>query len=212
MPNWCFTTYVIEGEQKDLQCINKAICDVLDGKVPIQEKSSQSWEGNILHALRIPTENKNGNQYGHLRGFISVHPDLGDGILRFDAEEAWGPTIFGEMLRVRFKDINVYWRAEESGCETFLTNDAEGRHFPDKFYVDTCINDNYDSDYFCDEDAMWRWIKEISGCESMDEVELWNSDHADGDDFIYIHEFTIACDDLNIDGIELIPEPDRNLF
>lgn len=214
MPNWCYTDYVVEGSHEDLKCIDRAICDVIDGKFPKQERSAQDWVGNVLHALRIPTEDKDGKSLGYFRAFIWSRPIwIDDNALKFHTHEAWGRTQFAEALRIRFKEITVYWSLQEEFCQVLATNDDEGKYFNERFYVDAIVGGVCHSNYFfCKEDA-YNFVREISGCVYDEDVARFNNEHSDTDEYIYIFEYDIVDDWIDFsDDIQLMGEIDTNLF
>ena len=204
MPNWCLTDYVIEGPKKDLETIDKAIRDVLNGDAEIQSKSSQDWEGNVLHALHIPTDVD--GMAGELRGFFYDYPhwdgENGDR-LRFSAQEAWSRTRFAEALKIRFKDIRIYWNAEEPGCDYYVTNDAEGVYFGG-FLVYTPDA----SEYFDTEKEVYEYLGRLYDCHNEEDVERYNEEHTE---WISIHEFEIDTEEFSFGDIPLIGV-DTNLF
>ena len=188
MANWAITDYVIEGPHEILEKINEAIRNP-----DIEAGSSEGWEGNILNTLGIDWDKKL-----YMRGFITEEPSLGDNTLEFYAEEAWGATDFHEALEKAFPDIRVYYRVEEENDEVFATNDVEGKYFPEKYYVNICINRDYDSEYFKDEDTMCNWLsrKTDGKVNSIEEASDYNTMHeeqgTDEDNYITIHKFDIV--------------------
>lgn len=83
---------------------------------------------------------------------------------------------------------------EEEGMGIYATNDKEGKYFPDRFFVDTCINGNYQSNYFSRESNAYYWLSKITEgkVKTKEEVEAFNEDvDRDPDDFIYVHEYRI---------------------
>lgn len=190
MANWAFTSYAIEGPKEDLQKIEQAILNH-----DIKEGSDASWEGNILNALGIEWP-----ENFYMRGFTSTNPwwDCQDTVLRFDAEEAWGATDFNEALEMGFPDIKVYYSTEEPGCAVFATNDREGKYFFDRYSVDTCIEGEYYSDYFTEEESVYKWLSEITKgkVSSKEDVETFNESWENSEDeennWIHIEEFEIV--------------------
>lgn len=188
MPNWAWTQYVVEGPKKTLEKIKHAIQhpDVL-------EKSSKDWEGNVLRALDIQwdTDKK------YLRGFLrqtqwdsSKHT-----VLRFDAQEAWGATDFNEVLEEHFPDIKVYFNSEEPDMGYYVTNDAEGKYFKDRFYVDAYIKGNYYTEYFIEEKDIWHWLSIWSNGKvtNQEEMKAFNEDtEGNSEDYIGICPFKIV--------------------
>lgn len=109
-----------------------------------------------------------------------------------EAEEAWGTTDFRHVLAQLIPELTIYYIVEEPGCEIYATNDSEGKYFIDRFYVDACINGNYESDYFETEEQAMKYVASLLGKDniSMEEVKEWTEEQ-EGDDFIYVHEFEI---------------------
>lgn len=203
MANWASTAYVIEGPENTLNKIWEAI----QNPSTCVEDSSKGWEGNILLSLGIPWEERHVAKEktdgaetvlyckGHyLRGFIDedYYKDA-KGFLHLFAEEAWGLTDFAELLSSKFPDIKVYWTVQEDGAEIYCTNDKEGKYFPERVYVDVCYNGDYYSEYFPDEESALKWLSEITKnkiCTEKD-VEKFNEDMEDSDDYIYVHYYDV---------------------
>ena len=184
MANWAFTDYTIEGPIETLRKIYNAIKEH-----PVQEKSDEKWEGNVIIAL-------NGD---YLRGFINKDSYLLDeekGILMFDAEEAWGVTDFDEELKKLFPDIKVYWESEEPGEGIYVTNDKEAKYFKHRFCIDTCVNGNYESGYFKYKSDVFKWLHDITDgkVNTEEKVEEFNdkADEEDSEDFIHIFEYKVV--------------------
>lgn len=186
MANMASVAYAIEGSQKDLEEILGAICLAVDG-------DHHHWEEyqTCINLGFTPEEIED----KRLGGEISDTPSLGQGVMRFSAEERWGLQDFEELLRQKFPDIKVFWIVEEPGMEIYCTNDKDGKYFPERYWVDTAQDDIYDSEYFSTEEAMYKWLDKKYGVKSKEEVEAWNADYeATGDEcenFIYIHEFDV---------------------
>ena len=185
------TSYTIVGEKKDVEKIHAAV-----ENHPVKEKSDKDWQGNILHALGVDydaLENRS------MRGFLYDEDylgDIGDGLaqLRMGFNEAWCRTEFAEVLSELFPDISIWWMAEEPGCGIYQTNDAEGGFYPERYYVDTCIDGDYQSEYFTTEEEAYEWLSQISDCKCKADVEAFNENRqkADSDDYIYVHEYEIV--------------------
>lgn len=193
MANWAITDYVIEGSKESLKRIYDAIKNH-----EVEEESDNDWEGNILNALGINWDRKL-----YMRGFIrdieaiNFNPDT-DEVLPFYAEEAWGATDFNIALEEGIPDIKVYFSVIEEGEELYATNDAEGKYFTDRYYVDTCIDGDYNSEFFSSEKSIYQWLSNITNgkIKSKEDVAKFNSDNEDSDNYdenyIYIHEFKIV--------------------
>ena len=160
MANWASTSFRIEGNQKDLQELSNLCKAFMNRERPVMEKgASENWEGNIILAL--------GEEIGdsYIRGFIQ-ECELSDGLLSIEAEEAWGAT-------------------------DFTTNDTEGRYFDYRFVVSYCVDDDYDREEFkIKEEALEYAAGKIGRTSTtMDEIEKWNEEHEDNDEYININEY-----------------------
>lgn len=183
MANMASVSYRIEGPKETLEKIKDAIVRAME--------DNKHW--TEYRACEILGFSYDAIDKASLGGEISEEPSLGENTLEFYAEERWGLQDFEELLRKKFPGIKVYWIVEESGCEVYATNDKEGKYFPERFYVDTCVNGNYESEYFTKEEDVWEWLsKHTEGkVTNMEQAEAFVSD--DEEDFISIHRFEV-CD------------------
>lgn len=188
MPNWCYTSYVIEGPKEDLEKIQNAIKNH-----KVRKDSADSWEGNILDELGIKFNESN----ARMRGFIYCEEDLticdDYATLNFYAEEAWYKTDFSRYLEDAFPEITIYWKAEESGCGIYETNDNEGNYFPERYVVDYSIGVNSDTEYFSTEKEVVKYLRKISKgkIRSINGANRFTKAN-NGDEYIYINEFTVV--------------------
>ncbi len=191
MANWASTSYRIEGSKEDLEKVYNVIDEFMsERRKPIEVNASSEWEGNIIRALGATDEQMKNN---YLRGFIEEYEMDGD-IIRIEAEEAWGTTDFRQVLAQLMPELTIYYIVEEPGCEVYATNDADGKYFPERFYVDAYVNGDYQSEYFETEEQAMTYVANLLGKKevSKNELENWNECHEDDDDFIYVHEFEIV--------------------
>lgn len=194
MANWAITNYAIEGPEEVLRRIYEAIIHH-----DVEEQSDDNWEGNVLIALGIEWDRRNPHdtpQTGkYMRGFIDKDSvDLNKDTLMFEAEEAWGVTDFNEVLEENLP-VKVYYNVEEPDGEVYATNDREGKYFRDRWFVDTCIDGEYNMEYFTEEKYMYEWLSGITNgrikCE--EDVDGFNeNEDRDEDDFINIYKFDIV--------------------
>lgn len=191
MANWASTSYRIEGSKEDLEKVYNVIDEFMsERRKPVQVDASNEWEGNIIRALGATDEQMKNN---YLRGFIEEYEMDGD-IIRIEAEEAWGTTDFRYVLAQLMPELTIYYIVEEPGCEVYATNDAEGKYFPERFYVDAYVNGDYQSEYFDTEEQAMTYVANLLGKQEVrkNELENWNECHEEDDNFIYIHEFEIV--------------------
>lgn len=190
MANMASVSYAIEGSQDSLTKIKEAINKAVNNK---DDKKYEEYST----CLNLGFTEEELEKY-RLRGEMYEEVEIKDGVLRFWAEERWGLQDFEELLKKKFPDITVYWIVEECGCEVYCTNDRDGKYFPERYWVDTCIDNDYQSEYFITKEAMYEWLSKITDgrVKNADDVEEFNSDYEDSEaneeNFIYIHEFEVV--------------------
>lgn len=188
MANWASTSYAIEGNKSDLESVFNVINDFVKSNVkPVEANASKEWEGNIVKALGASEEQMKNN---YLRGFIQTY-EIIDGVLYIEAEEAWGATDFRHLLAKLMPELTIYYIVEECGCEVYATNDCDGKYFTDSYYVDICIDGDYFSEYFDTEKQVLAYVAQLLKKESvtMKEIDEWNEEQDDNENYIYVHEF-----------------------
>lgn len=188
MPNWASVSYRIVGPKETLQKVYDAVQHPV-----IEEGASEDWEGNVLKTLKPDWKQEIDIR---MRGFIQDY-DFTDSdecpYISINAEEAWDKTDFSQELLKILSDINIFYIVEEPGLEVYYTNDAEGVFFPERFYVDTHFNGNDDSECFQTEKDAYHFIAKITkgAIKSKDDLERFNKDNTNEDDFIFMHEYEI---------------------
>lgn len=194
MANWASVNYTIEGPISDLNLLMNAIQNA-----PVGTYGTRA-EVDVLSILNIKWDNiKHSDGRGlYLRGAItSAEWGHDNTTIILSTEEAWGVVDFKDVLKVVFPDIKIYYVVEEPNDEVYATNDVQGKYYPDRFYVDACIEGDYDYNYFSNSESMYQWLAEITGDRVYDEETLntFNSDYydegTDDENYIHVHEFKI---------------------
>ena len=188
MANWASTSYRIEGSESDLKKVYDVIDNFVTGKSkPVLEDASKEWEGNIVKALGASDEQL---KESYLRGFIEEYELDGD-VIRINAEEAWGATDFRHILGNLMPELTIYYIVEEAGCDVFVTNDIDGKYFPEQYLVDAYVKDADYYEYFETEKQMRDFVSTMIDKEDFtdEDIEAWNEEHEDDDSYIYVHEF-----------------------
>ena len=185
MPNWCLTNYAIEGSKKSIAEIKKAI-------VKHDNSIFYAWETDVLESLDIKWDKTD-----HLRGHVIEEPDMNEdgSVLRLVCEEAWEVSDFSRKLKEKYDDITIYWVGEEPMEIYYVTNDKEGKYYPFRYCVDTCIKGTYESNYMNTLDEVYDWLSSITGGEISSATDVQNfEDSCDEDDFIHINKFEVVED------------------
>ena len=132
MPNWCFTSYVVTGDEKE-------VCDLYEKMRSLEEREEslvengfgKTWLGNLVTLL--------GGDWNtiYCRGdWSDLTKDDDNGALRFDTETAWcdaDETI--AFLQEKYPNLEFYFIAEEPGMGYYATNDTAGEYFPQRYTV-----------------------------------------------------------------------------
>lgn len=194
MANWAYTDYVIEGSKESLDKINDALLHPAERT----EGGSEDWEGYVLKKLGIKWEDRQPDGSGYyIRGFVQKDTIEYDGeLIKFSAEEAWGATDFNEVLEKNIPDVKVFYFVVEEGEGIYATNDKECKYFTARIYVDTCIDGDYDSDYFTTEESALEWLsrKTDGRVKTRDDIDRFNSDYEDSgwdENYISFHKIAV---------------------
>ena len=156
MPNWCFSSYVLEGSEQEIKELDKTLVKLVSRKRPaVKSDFGKNWLGCLVNAL--------GGDWKEIycRGTWDDKNRTGN-ILRLTTETAWGPMneVF-DFICQKFPSIKYYFASEEEGMGEYLTNDVEGKYFPDRYHIDLCDpEENYDDEYFTSLEAMLDYINE----------------------------------------------------
>ncbi len=133
MANWCYTSYVVVGDANNILDLYRKLLSLLEVPSPlIPNEYGCSWVGNLIALL--------GGQNKEIfcRGLFSDVELEDSSILRFSVLSAWA-----ELFEVRnfiedyYGNIKMYFYAEEPGCNYYLTNDADGVFFKDRYIINT---------------------------------------------------------------------------
>ena len=189
MPNWCFTSYVVTGEEKE-------VCDLYEKMLSLEEREEslvengfgKTWLGNLVTLL--------GGDWNtiYCRGdWSDLTKDDDNGALRFDTETAWcdaDETI--AFLQEKYPNLEFYFIAEEPGMGYYATNDTAGEYFPQRYTVlpyDSGEEYQYEEG---EEQAFFDEITNLTGCKvnSFEEVEKavheYNEQHEDEEIYVKI--------------------------
>ena len=115
MPNWCFTSYAIDGKRKEVQSLYSKMNRLEKRRKPLVSNTfGKTWLGCLVTLLGADW------QKVYCRGSWS-DLDFDGGTLHFNTETAWGPMdeVF-KLVKQQFPSLNIYWQAEEDGNYVFL--------------------------------------------------------------------------------------------
>lgn len=211
MPNWCWTSHIIEGEPKTI----KNLWDKLEtwsqaNYVPDGYGFGPAWLGNILIGAGLMDKNEE-CQYRH-RGFLEneityAENDDGTAYISFATEDAWAPqiTMWRAIIDQHAPGCKHYFCAEETGMCLFINSDKDHKYFDEEFYVDTCFDEpellpTEFTSYFQSYEHQYDWTEDelriaIQHCLRSDETDLdtlieqINDYELEGDNFLFISRY-----------------------
>ena len=189
MPNWCYTSYVVEGDKKEVKDLFRKLNDLLEMETSLLENDfGNGWLGNV-----VQTFGGDPKKISCRGDFNNLEIEKEASFLCFNTETAWSdkPEVW-DLVLSRYKTLNYYFQAEESGMEYYATNDIEGKHFPELYIAETRKNG---IQYFVNIEDVCKCFEEItsiavSGMEELEE-QACNFNSMDEDKFFYIHQFEI---------------------
>lgn len=192
MPNWCYTSYVIDGKRKEVQSLFCKMNNLENRKNPLVGNAfGNTWLGCLVTKLGGDW------QKVYCRGSWS-DLDWNGAILRFNTETAWGPmTEVFKFIKSIYPSLEIYWQAEEDGNGVYCSNDVEGRYFRDRYRIEF----DCDYEYFTTIEGVCGYVSGIIGKELNSKAAMeaaindWNDNTEDDDRMIYFIEYEVVADE-----------------
>ena len=192
MANWCYSSYCIEGDNEEVRSLYRRMKRLQDRRKSLVENDfGKTWLGNLVTDLGSDWKEV------YCRGTWS---DLGyeKGILRFNTETAYSPmNAVMKLAKSKYPSLRIYYSAEEDGWGMYVTNDAEGKHYPDRYFVES----EWGREYFSTMTNVCVYVSGLIKKEVRDEKELraaieeWNENVEDIDENITLNEFKVEKDE-----------------
>ena len=168
MANWCFTTYKIVGDVKELGVLNDKLTELDAMETALVPNGfGVLWLGCLVRILGGDEKNV------YCRGEVTeFNLNKEEGVLTMCTETAWA-----EMDEVRhflkkvFPSFEIYFYEEEEGCQIYRTNDKDGRFFPERYIFGNLEIEG--TAYYDDTESLLEDASESFGREvkSIDELE-----------------------------------------
>lgn len=189
MPNWCATSFVVEGDKKEVHDLFAKMKSLEEREESLVENGfGKTWLGNLVTLL--------GGDWNtiYCRGEW-IWMELNENVLRFDTESAWSPPLETiNFIKEKYPSLNFYYMSEEPGMGDFLTNDKEGKYFSVRYAIDY-QNElvEYDANKL---NSFLREIKEITGKDVKSAKEAYEAVYAynenvEDDDFLEIKIYKV---------------------
>lgn len=150
MPNWCYSSHVVTGDKAELRDLYEKMKSLEERESSLVENGfGKTWLGNLVTLL--------GGDWKcvYCRGYFDTLEIDNDNVeIRFNVCHAWSePYEVVDFLKAKFNNLEFYYMAEECGMEHFVTNDASGKYFPERYYFseqDSCESHYYTESEFND--------------------------------------------------------------
>lgn len=155
MPNWCFTSYVVEGDKKELNDLYKKMKSLENCSSSLVENASNKTSlGDLITSLGGDCEivKCRGSWEGlAIRG----------GAMCFSTYTTWTDAIEAiEFINSKYPSLNFYYMAEEPETEYFVCNDTEGHVFSQRYYF--CPNVYYDDGRYYSYAELNEFLRDVA--------------------------------------------------
>lgn len=203
MPNWCMTTFMFVGNKEEINVFADKINE-WTSKEFTKTDFGVDWLGNILYGAGLEDRIDSNENSIRCRGNIAQIDDVyehDDNIasLQVITESAWVPMgiMWQETIKALGLDsIKFCYEAEEPGCELYWIYDPDnlGTFKGDEVYIDSCMKNNFFTEY-CSEEYAIKQINKMLDCDEItfdgvvSKCNEFNDEHEDGDEFVYLHKF-----------------------
>lgn len=192
MANYCFTKYAIEGNKDVLEKIAGAINEGDGFLVTALERlgldHEDYWEdinrAEWYKSARVE-ESEGNSVLFFTQAYPLMHEDVIDWVLHELGEE----------------EPKIYYLAEQFETDIHETTDAEGKYFPERYYLsgDIPSSDGEDDtqlldEYFTNEEDVINYVTEKlqHPIESIDEIERWNEVLGEDGCGIYVNKIDVV--------------------
>ncbi len=201
MPNWCTTSYVFRGDEKEIKDFYNKIKS-FTSKERIQNDFGDFWLGNVVDGF--------GFDYNEIpcRGLIDYFPDSQEDTdpdrLELSTQTAWEPMteMWNKIIEKYYPSISYVFIAEEPGCELYINTDLTGEDFSERFSIDFRLPPKYThaapNGFYadCEENVVeefnyifHRKYKSYKQCKKKLSKEFKKKKYRDKGYFIKIHKY-----------------------
>ena len=202
MPNWCYTSYKIEGDSKSLIDLYNKIVYLKQLDSPLVKNGF----GNIWCGCLVALLGGNWEEVD-CRGEITYYSSTIDGTLMTYLDllvtSAWSELFeWRQFLLKNYPKLRIIFCAEESGCSIFETNDANGEFFVDRYKtLHSTGNQNEETCYFSNLSDLSDYVYSITNIktDTLAEVKdairrynILNSFNPNGGNHCFFEEIKIV--------------------
>ncbi len=167
MPNWCWSSHIATGDKIQVRDLYEKMRSLAERDTSLVKNDfGKTWFGNLVTLL--------GGDWNtiYCRGeYEDLQIDSDDGAVRFTAMSAWGePNEVIKFLQEKYPALTFYYQAEEPGNGHFVTNDASGEYFPERYYF-SCPDDC--EPFFYEEEEIDGFLRDVGKfvCKEIHTIE-----------------------------------------
>jgi hypothetical protein len=169
MPNWCFTSLVVRGDENEVRDLYEKMKSLEDREETLVPNGfGKTWLGNLVTIL--------GGDWNEVRcrgDWSNLALSDYECVLRFDTESAWiYPKELIDFLLEKYPGVDIYFSAEEPSMAIYLTNDVDGLYFADRYVLS---QEDSDPEYYSagEEKEFLRDLSEMIGKEINNIDDVW---------------------------------------
>lgn len=188
MPNWCSTKFVFTGNAQDITDIYNKITEYTSSSIG-KSDFGNCWLGNVLIGFglgdRIDSEADRLCCRGSITDIGEVEDCHNNFSFEFWTDTAWYPMVrmWYEIIAKHYDNrISVYWIAEESGNQLYLTNDIDwfsSDHYHVEWYIEE--SGDFEGDYFNRADEAANHINSLITNDNLNSSFITENDINDAD-------------------------------
>lgn len=195
MSNPAFMSVCFEGERRELRSLYSKMKRLQEREKPLVENSfyyPTRWLGNLVIKLGEDWHKV------YCRGTWSSL-NLANDHLYFFTETAWQPPFaLLKLIQEKYPSLLFFFEAEGDGWDSYLTNDAEGKYYSNRYIVDV----EPDIEYFdtieeaCNHLSAYIDKPVANTWQALYEAaENWNDEHPDTDWPINVKQIEVIGND-----------------
>ena len=194
MSNLVFMSVCFEGDQRQMKSLYGKMKRLQERKKPLVKNDyyhSERWLGNLVKRL--------GANYNsvYCRGTWDCLK-MSEKTLSFTTETASKPPFrLLKLIEDIYPSLSFYFEAEGDDWEWLLTNDAEGKYYPDRFLVDSDLG----YEYFVDLEGVCQFLSTritiVGKSENLlyEAIDEWEENNNDPNQYIIIKKVEVLSND-----------------
>ena len=194
MADMCSVTYKIVGDGPRVKSIYKVLQYMERRKTAVVKNTwGKMWLGCLVAKLGGDCEACGCR--GVITGFWLEDTD--EYVLTIEQETDWREQAdVRHLITQLFRGVKVYYQELRSGMSAFITNDANGRYFPERYFIDS----HEDWYFFATIEEVAAFAEVVVGHDVKPELNIiynalldYQDEHYEDDEVFYsLHEIEVV--------------------